>query len=117
MRVAQVTVAPTASDAGATVAYRDGNGDAIADADAGADGHQVDLDAGSNTVRVAVSKDSLTTTYTVKLLRLVTQQQQGERPAGALPHRSSTARGPSLVLTFNETLSATATPAATRHSR
>ena len=75
VRVAQVTVAPTASDAGATVAYRDGDGDAIADADAGADGHQVDLDAGSNTVRVAVSNDGLTTTYTVKLLRLVTQQQ------------------------------------------
>ena len=76
VRVAQVTVAPTASDADATVAYRDGNGDAIADADAGADGHQVDLDAGSNTVRVAVSKDSLTTTYTISLFRLVTQQQQ-----------------------------------------
>ena len=75
VRVAQVTVAPTASDADSTVAYLDGNGDAIADADAGADGHQVDLDAGSNTVKVAVSKDSLTTTYTVNLFRLVTQQQ------------------------------------------
>ena len=51
VRVAQVTIVPTASDADATVAYLDGNGDAIADADAGADGHQVDLDAGSNTVR------------------------------------------------------------------
>ena len=75
VRVAQVTVAPTASDADATVAYLDGNGDAIADADEGADGQQVDLEAGSNTVKVAVSKDSLTTTYTVNLLRLVTQQQ------------------------------------------
>ena len=93
MRVAQVTVAPTASDAGATVAYRDGNGDAMADADATADGHQVDLDAGSNTVKVAVSKDGLTTTYTVKLLRLVTQQQ-GERPAGlVLPTSASTTQG------------------------
>ena len=78
VKVAQVTVAPTASDADATVAYLDGNGDAIADADAGADGHQVDLEAGSNTVKVAVSKDSLTTTYTVKLLRLVTQQQTAD---------------------------------------
>ena len=75
VRVAQVTIVPTASDADATVAYLDGNGDAIADADAGADGHQVDLEAGSNTVRVAVGKDSLTTTYTVNLFRLVTQQQ------------------------------------------
>ena len=44
--VAQVTIAPTASDADATVAYLDGNGDAIADADAVADGHQVGLRAG-----------------------------------------------------------------------
>ena len=78
VRVAQVTVAPTASDADATVAYLDGNGDAIADADANADGHQVDLDAGSNTVKVAVSKGGLTTTYTVKLFRLVTQQQTAD---------------------------------------
>ena len=111
MRVAQVTVAPTASDAGATVVYRDGNGDAMADADAGADGHQVDLAAGSNTVRVAVSKDSLTTTYTVKLLRLVTQQQLGE-VQGAPTVSTATVNGATLVLTFNETLSATSTPAA-----
>ena len=78
VRVAQVTVAPTASDAAATVAYLDGNGDAIADADTGADGHQVGLEAGSNTVKVAVSKGGLTTTYTVKLLRLVTQQQNSD---------------------------------------
>ena len=90
VRVAQVTVAPTASDAGATVAYRDGNGDAMADADATADGHQVDLDAGSNTVRVAVSKDSLTTTYTVKLLRLVTQQQGNVQQVWILPTSAST---------------------------
>ena len=111
VRVEQVTVAPTASDAGATVAYRDGNGDAIADADAGADGHQVGLDAGSNTVRVAVSKDSLTTTYTVKLLRLVTQQQLGE-VQGDPTVSTATVNGATLVLTFNETLSATSTPAA-----
>ena len=78
VRVAQVTVAPTASDADATVAYLDGNGDAIADADATADGHQVGLGAGSNTVKVAVTKDGLTTTYTVKLFRLVTQQQNSD---------------------------------------
>ena len=75
VRVAQVTVAPTASDADATVAYRDGNGDAIADADQVATGLQVHLEAGSNTMKVAVSKGGLTTTYTVSLFRLVTQQQ------------------------------------------
>ena len=71
VRVARVTIAATAGDDGATVAYRDGNGDAIADADAGADGHQVDLAAGSNTVKVAVSRDGLSATYTIILLRLV----------------------------------------------
>ena len=44
----------------------------------GPDGHQVNLDAGSNTVKVAVSKGGLTTTYTVKLFRLVTQQQNSD---------------------------------------
>ena len=74
MKVERITIAPTA-DAGATIAYRDGNGAAIADADATVDGQQVDLAAGSNTVRVAVSKDGLTTTYALTLFRLVTQQQ------------------------------------------
>ena len=83
--VAQVTVAPTTSDADATVAYLDGNGDAIADADEGADGHQVDLEAGSNTVKVAVSKDSLATTYTVNLLRLVSAQQTASQCVPADP--------------------------------
>ena len=73
--VAQVTVAATAGDGDATVAYLDGNGDAIADADPVAAGHQVDLEAGSNTVKVAVGKDGLTTTYTLTLFRLATQQQ------------------------------------------
>ena len=73
--VERVTIAPTASDADAAVAYLDGNGDAIADADAGADGQQVNLEAGSNTVKVAVSNNGLTTTYAIALFRLVTQQQ------------------------------------------
>ena len=91
VRVAQVTVAPTASDADATVAYLDGNGDAIADADAGADGHQVDLGAGSNTVKVAVSKGGLTTTYAVALFRLVTQQQTSDVTLVSNQGRISTA--------------------------
>ena len=69
----RVTIAPTAGDADAAIAYRDGNGNAIADADSTADGQQVDLRAGTNTVKVAVSKDGLTTTYTLTLFRLVTR--------------------------------------------
>ena len=76
VRVERVAIAPTAGDADAGIAYLDGNGDAIADADSKADGQQVDLAAGSNTVKVAVSKDGLTTTYTLSLFRLVMQQQQ-----------------------------------------
>ena len=75
VKVERVTIAPTAGDAGATVAYLDGNGVAIADADAKADGQQVDLAAGSNTVKVAISRDGLTTTYTVTLFRLVSARQ------------------------------------------
>ena len=75
VKVERVTIAPTVGDAGATVAYLDGNGVAIADADAKADGQQVDLAAGSNTVKVAVSRDGLTTTYTVTLFRLVSARQ------------------------------------------
>ena len=91
--VAQVTVAATAGDADATVAYRDGNGDAIADADPVAAGHQVDLEAGSNTVKVAVGKDGLTTTYTLTLFRLATQQQtQADATLSALTLSAGTLR-------------------------
>ena len=83
VKVERVTIAPTAGDAGATVAYLDGNGVAIADAKA--DDQQVDLAAGSNTVKVAVSRDGLTTTYTVTLFRLVSAgQAQNDATLSAL---------------------------------
>ena len=75
VKAERVTIAPTAGDADAAIAYLDGNGDAIGDADTVADGQQVDLAAGSNTVRVAVSRDGLTTTYDLTLFRLATQRQ------------------------------------------
>ena len=53
----------------------------------------MDLDAGSNTVKVAVSNDGLTTTYTVKLLRLVTQQQGNVQQVWLLPTSASTTQG------------------------
>ena len=82
VKAERVTVAPTAGDADATIAYLDGNGDAIADADLKADGHQVDLGAGSNTVKVAVTKDGLTTTYTLTLFRLETRAASTAGPGG-----------------------------------
>ena len=69
--VAQITVTPTASAAGATVAYLDGSDDALADADGGTDGQQVDLSTGANTIKVKVTaEDGTTKTYTVTVTRL-----------------------------------------------
>ena len=52
---AQVTVVAEAADADAAVEFVDANGDAAADADGVADGHQVDLAVGANVVRVRVT--------------------------------------------------------------
>ena len=62
---AQVTIAATATDGNATVAVTP------ADADTNADGHQVDLTAGRNTVTVTVTAEDTTTTmaYTVSVNR------------------------------------------------
>ena len=68
--VAQITVTPTANDSGATVSYLDGSDAALADADTGADGHQVDAAVGSTTVKVKVTAAATTTkTYTVVVER------------------------------------------------
>ena len=67
--MAQITLRPTASDAEATIAYLDANDVTIADADAAADDHQVDLTFGVNTIKIAVSKGTLTTTYTIWVTR------------------------------------------------
>ena len=68
----QVTVAGTpVTDA--SMAVQDADGMAIEDADADADGHQVNLDLGANTIVVAVTAgtgdDAVTTTYTVVVTR------------------------------------------------
>ena len=69
--VAQVTVTPTANDAGATVTYLDGSDAALADADSGADGHQVDVAVGLTTFKVKVTAvdTTATKTYTVVIER------------------------------------------------
>ena len=66
----QVTV--TAMPSGdASMAIQDADGMAIEDADADADGHQVNLELGENTIAVAVSAadPAVTTTYTVVVTR------------------------------------------------
>ena len=65
--VAEVTVEPTKSDAGAEVAYLDAGGTAIPDADDMKDGHQVALSVGANTIRVKVTAQDGTTTETYTL--------------------------------------------------
>ena len=55
--VAQVTVTPTLSDANATLAYLDGSDTALADADTAKTATQVDLDVGSNTIKVQVTAE------------------------------------------------------------
>ena len=70
--VAQVTVVPTRSSPDASVAYVDGEGNAVDDADGVADGHQVDLEVGANVVYVQVTAADHATvlTYTVTVHRV-----------------------------------------------
>ena len=69
--VAQVTVTPTANDAGATVTYLDDSDAALADADTGAPGHQVDAAVGLTTfkVKVTAADGNTVETYTVVIER------------------------------------------------
>ena len=69
--VPSVSVATTTSNADATVSYFDESDIALTDLDANADGHQVGLSQGENTIKVKVtSADGLTTkTYSVVVTR------------------------------------------------
>ena len=71
VRNGRVTVTATANDQGALIAYLDDDGAAIADADGGAAGHQVDLDLGPNVVRIVVTSGDRKrrATYTVTIVR------------------------------------------------
>ena len=69
--VGEVTIKPTKSHDGAEVAYLDGSGAEIADADGVKAGHQAALAVGANTIRVKVTaQDTVATeTYTLTLTR------------------------------------------------
>ena len=69
--VSQLTVTPTVNEATATVAYLNAGDGAIADADGTAEGHQVALTVGENTVKVKVTAgdEETTKTYTVTVTR------------------------------------------------
>ncbi len=69
--VSRVTVTPTANDNSAAYAIQNSAGTAIADADSGTDGHQVNLTEGANTIKVKVtaSDNTTTETYTIAVTR------------------------------------------------
>ena len=71
--VLQITVTAAASDASNKLDYLDRNGNALSDADTGATGHQVVLDAGETVVQVQVTaEDGATMTYRVSVMRMLT---------------------------------------------
>ena len=70
--VAEITIAPETNDDNATFALLDGHDSALDDADVTADGIQIGLDEGANTIKVKVTaEDGTTTTYTVVATRRV----------------------------------------------
>ena len=101
--VERVTVTAAATDdSAATVAYLDANGAVLADADDNSDGHQVDLAAGSNTVKVEVTaQDAVTVrTYTLAVTR------QASSSGGGVP----TPAPPASETIFSGTLTVVANP-------
>ena len=67
--VEMVTIDAETVDGGATLAFLDGSGAALADADANADGWQVRLGASATTIQVEVTaEDATTLTYTLAVI-------------------------------------------------
>ena len=64
----RITVTAT-PETGATVAYEDGSGNTLTDADSTTAGDQFDLAVGQNTITIKVTEDSLSRTYTVTVTR------------------------------------------------
>ena len=86
--VSRITPTETTSDANASVAYLDVDGNALTDAGA-EDGYQVDLDVGENVIKVQVTaEDGATKTYTVT----VTRGGQTNTPAMGKPSITGTAQ-------------------------
>ena len=67
----RITVTAT-PETGATVAFEDGSGNTLSDADAGTAGDQFDLEVGENTIKVTVTKGDATQTYTLRVTRAAT---------------------------------------------
>ena len=101
--VDRITIDATKGDSGATVLYFDGADSQLTDADGNADGFQVNLGIGANTIKakVAASDGETTQTYTVVVTRAA-GDTTAPTPNGA------TVNGATLILTFNEALATAA---------
>ena len=97
MAVDEVTVTPTKLNSNATIAWLDGNGMTLADADT-ADGHQVALSAGANVIKMKVTAQDGTTTKTYT----VTVTRAAVGPPAAPTGLSATAGNRRVALAWNE---------------
>ena len=97
MAVDEVTVTPTTLNSNATIAWLDGSGMALADADT-ADGHQVALSAGANVVKIKVTSQDNSTTKTYA----VTVTRAAVGPPAAPAGFSATAGNLRVALAWNE---------------
>ena len=102
-RVGRITIKETKGDSGATVVYLDGTDSELTDADANANGFQVGLAVGANTIKAKVnaSDGETSQTYTVVVTRAA-GDTTAPTPNGA------TVNGATLVIAFNEALAAAA---------
>ena len=84
--MAEITLAPTPTIAGASVAYLDGSDTPIPDADTTKAGQQVSLAVDANTITVQVTAEDTTTTlpYTVTVTRAATRSPDATLRALAL---------------------------------
>ena len=100
LATARIAVTPTTGHSAAAVAYQDAGGAELEDADGVAsNGHQVDLDAGANTVNVVVTAEDggTTRTYAVTVWRPACAVPLGDRTeiwssvlaVGAVPDANS----------------------------
>ena len=100
--VDQVTIKATKGDSAATVLYFDGADSALTDADGNADGFQVGLGVGTNTIKVKVAASDGETTQTYGVV--VTRAADVTAPTSL----GATVNGDALVITFGEALAAAA---------
>ena len=108
--VARITVAATENDGGAEANYFDGSDNALTDADGNdANGFQVDLKAGANTIKVKVTAEDndTTQTYTVVVTRnegtvLVSSLGQSQTGSGTLGGPSGWSHAQKFTVASNQ---------------